>query len=689
MNDTPRFRIGWVLPWAVIGVIFGIEFGGGLSLWRVSNMGDSFSVSIYSLTLLVMVWVFLVVLAEMFSHLLRSRFIFEKRGLLFTLRIFGSTVVSAVWVFVLLNLAVRHALGCFLNPSLIHFAFANISQGLWAHTATKYRWMLFAAVLFLGISTPIVFARSWRDIYGLRLFGNPSLRSLLLVVALLATCGFTYSTLSINREENKQIKTAIVRHLCYQVEPVLSFSLGCMDLYRELHDERAVLDQSKLISRSTAFSLPAPLAARPNIIFFQIESCRPDVIDMIQQGMEVTPNLNRLARSGTRFTKAYAPGTHTSLSNVSIPSSLCALRSPMLAVYRAADPQPRTFIYDVLKPLGYRTGWISSDFEGWAGMRDYLETSNLDVFMDSTTLKVEAHPELMNSSFIHVTLEPDTNTFAHAIKWIGQELERKEPFYLTLSMSDSHFPYDSSLHTNWFQPCGIPPGATIFDYRKSDKEQVRNTYLNSIRGIDVLLGQLISFLHEHGADEHTIIVVYGDHGESFYENNILSHANLPYDPSARTTLVMYGKGYFAPEVENYPTSLIDVVPTVLARLGVPHHPNFQGTDVLSPSRPAAMARSLYIHVDGRVNGDGLVAGGRWKYFTDNGTGASFLYDLDSDPGESTNLIDSQASLADLLGQQLQVFCTGQLAYYRLPRYYAHYYPPAPPQFELSDKAAAR
>jgi arylsulfatase A-like enzyme len=193
------------------------------------------------------------------------------------------------------------------------------------------------------------------------------------------------------------------------------------------------------------------------------------------------------------------------------------------------------------------------------------------------------------------------------------------------------------------------------------------------------------FLHEKNVDQHTIIIVYGDHGESFYENNILSHANLPYDPSARTTLVMHGQGYFPPKVEDYPTSLIDIVPTVLARLGVPRHPNFQGIDVLSASRPPAATRCVYIHVDGRINGDGLVAGGRWKYFTDNGSGASCLYDLATDPGELRNLIGEQPGLADLLARQLDTYCAGQLVYYRSPHYYERFYPPPPPQFKLPGK----
>jgi arylsulfatase A-like enzyme len=142
---------------------------------------------------------------------------------------------------------------------------------------------------------------------------------------------------------------------------------------------------------------------------------------------------------------------------------------------------------------------------------------------------------------------------------------------------------------------------------------------------------------------------------------------------------MYGKGYFKPGLEDYPTSLVDLVPTVLARLGVPSRANFQGTDVLAASRAAAANRCVYIHVDGRINGDGLLAAGRWKYFTDNGTGACFLYDLASDPGETHNLLESQPEVSERLARQLDTFCAGQLVYYRSAHYYTRFFPPPPPQ----------
>jgi hypothetical protein len=88
-----------------------------------------------------------------------------------------------------------------------------------------------------------------------------------------------------------------------------------------------------------------------------------------------------------------------------------------------------------------------------------------------------------------------------------------------------------------------------------------------------------------------------------------------------------------------------------------------------------------MHVDGLVNADGVLAAGRWKYFEDNGKGDRYLYDLANDPGEQTNLVESQPEISELLSTQLANWRTTQLTYYRSARYYTRFYPPPPPMLK--------
>jgi arylsulfatase A-like enzyme len=271
---------------------------------------------------------------------------------------------------------------------------------------------------------------------------------------------------------------------------------------------------------------------------------------------------------------------------------------------------------------------------------------------------------------------------------MGGQIKRGQPFFINIGFNDSHFPYKSSNpEANWFRPNGVAADWGFASYPSVARDQVRNTYFNAIHGIDLLVGEVLKFLHEQGVEENTIIAVFGDHGESFYENGLTCHATLPYDPSVHTGLILWGKGFFEPKIEDYPTSLIDVVPTVLARMGMEAHPNFQGVDVLSSNRIPAERRCLYLHVDGLVNSDGLVAAGHWKYFEDNAKGTSYLFDLERDPGETENLADTKPEVVEILGGQLATWRTGQLAYYRAGRYYNRFFPPAPPMLPAAQPAA--
>jgi phosphoglycerol transferase MdoB-like AlkP superfamily enzyme len=632
-------------------------------------------------------WTSLLLIAERFSRLVawleyKVSWVTGVIG-----RIVAALLVTLVWNLVVASLTVRFALDTFLNLSLLRFAYTNMSHGLFEHMMGSQRWMLIALLAFLALSSGWIFWKSFRSATCLNLLGDATKRRPFLYSWLALFTGFTLALVLLNQNESKAFKTRMFNHLSFKLDPLLNFSLNCYDFYRQSKYESMVLDAGTLVPLSTPFSQPAAgMQDKPNIIFLQIESFRGDLIGQTYQGIEIVPNLNRLAHQGTWFTKGYAPATHTSLSNPSIPSSLYPLRKDLLVAYKASDPWPKKLIWDVLKPYGYSTAYIASEFESWCGMDDFLITPSLDVMIDSTSRKreeVQLHPEIVKGPLVHVKLVPDQLTVGSAIQWMDDRIKEKKPFYTTISLCDSHFPYKSSVKdASWFKPAGVPEECTFNNYPRELTEQIRNSYFNSIHGVDMLIGQIFEFLQQRGVYDHTIIVVYGDHGESFYENGFPSHANLPYDPSARTCLIMSGKNYFDARIEPYPASLIDVAPTILGRLGLKSHPNFQGIDVLSTNRPPLESRCLYLHVDGLVNADGLLAAGRWKYFEDNGKGDAYLYDLDHDPGETANLVESQPAIAELLSSQLSVWRTAQLTYYRSARYYTQFYPPTPQMIKI-------
>ncbi len=662
------------------------EMAFSLCQWHRSEKGDLPVAAVHSAIFLSFFWMCLAIGAESYSHLVAwlEKNVDPLVGL--AGRIFAGIVVSAAWNIGVISLVMTYWLKCYLNLSLLRFFYANMSHGFIHHLVESQQMALAVMGIFLVISTIWIFCKTFRAATQLRLLGNPRLCRPVVLAWLAVSVCFTFSVVTLNRCPSRTFRAKIINHLCFKLDPLLNFGLNCIDFYRQSKYEDALLVESELTPRSAPFSQPyTAMGTKPNIIFLQIESFRGDLIGQSRQGIEIVPNLNRLAREGTLFTKGYSAASHTSLSNPSIPSSLYPLRSDFLVAYKADDPWPKTLIYDVLKPYGYSTAYIASDIESWCCMDDFLMTPSLDVMVDATSRKrqeIRLHPEQLQAQNTGIFLVPDRITMQTAIEWMGAQVEDRKPFYITLSLSDSHFPYKSSLpDANWLQPSGVPDSAAFNGYPLEIKEQVRNTYCNAIHGIDKLVGNMLQFLDKSGAADNTIIVVYGDHGESFYENGLPTHANLPFDPSVHTCLIMSGKKYFEAKTEDYPVSLIDVVPTVLARLGLKSSPNFQGIDVLSTNRPPLERRCVYMHVDGLVNGDGLLAAGHWKYFEDNGKGDRYLFDLAKDPREATNLVETRPEIADSLSAQLAALCTAQLTYYRSPKYYTRYFPPPPPMLK--------
>jgi tetratricopeptide (TPR) repeat protein len=90
-----------------------------------------------------------------------------------------------------------------------------------------------------------------------------------------------------------------------------------------------------------------------------------------------------------------------------------------------------------------------------------------------------------------------------------------------------------------------------------------------------------------------LVVVAGDHGEGLGEGGEEAHGLLLGDATLRVPLIVAGPGV-APAVVARPVSLVDVVPTLIARLGLPPDPSLDGADLFAPAaRPGVFAETLY------------------------------------------------------------------------------------------------
>ena len=431
----------------------------------------------------------------------------------------------------------------------------------------------------------------------------------------------------------------------------------------------------------------------PSIIMIQVESLRSDVVYATHQGQEVMPNLNKLAKKSLVWKNAYAQSTHSDYADPCIVSSLYPLRARSHHYYGLDDPWPKQLSYDCLKQAGYETATISSQNEMWGRMEYFLDTPNLDFFYhperaeDATFAEAsEQDPGFylhLQSGALKAGKFPDYHTADVAIDWIERTSKSGKPFLLNMNLQSSHFPYiipDDAAKP--FQPCEVPASASFAWYDSSDTETIRNAYYNALYEIDSQLGRMLETLEESGQLDNAIIVVLGENGESFHENNQVCHANKPYDSATHIAAVMYGPKWLGEGEEDYPLEHVDILPTLFRRIGLQPHPNFQGIDALASDRPEMKDRFLYYHTLSPLSvTDGLQWAGRWKYMWDCRAQEGELYDLHSDPHETINLAAKYPELAQTLHHQLGTWRSRQLAWYHFPSLYQEYFPPKAPAIE--------
>ena len=125
----------------------------------------------------------------------------------------------------------------------------------------------------------------------------------------------------------------------------------------------------------------------------------------------------------------------------------------------------------------------------------------------------------------------DADTTDAAIAWIAEQVAVAKPFFLGMNFQSSHFPYElpASAHGP-FEPCAIDFDATFVNYPVEKVEVVRNAYFNALHYCDQQLARLIAVLDKMGRLDDTIIVVYGENGEAFHENGLVTHAQRGSKP---------------------------------------------------------------------------------------------------------------------------------------------------------------
>ena len=216
-----------------------------------------------------------------------------------------------------------------------------------------------------------------------------------------------------------------------------------------------------------------------------------------------------------------------------------------------------------------------------------------------------------------------------ALAWLAAHPVGSRPYFLWVHFYDPHAPY-------------TPPPAAL-------ARAGGDAYDGEVVFADSQLGRLLATVDGRGERDRTLVVVAGDHGESLGEHGERTHGMLLYDAALRVPLVFAGRG-IAPGRRTTPVTIVDVAPTILARLGIDAG-GMEGADALSAS--LAPDRESYAETDypqtagwSRLR---ALAEGRWKVIVSSETE---LYDVEADPGETHDVAAAHAATARAMAARL-------------------------------------
>ncbi|HET6879960.1 MAG TPA: sulfatase [Pirellulales bacterium] len=402
-----------------------------------------------------------------------------------------------------------------------------------------------------------------------------------------------------------------------------------------------------------------------------------------------SPNIDRLAARGVRFEHAYCQFPLCSPSRSSFltgrrPNATHIHTNPTSGQFSTdyrPTPHFREFIPDTVtmpqlfRKHGYTAARVGKLYH--YGVPGQIGTSGLD---DPASWDFVVNPAGRDKAEENKIFTLTPHSYGGTLSWLaaaGDDLEQTDglgataavslleeykdrPFFLAVGFYRPHTPYVSPKR--YFDEYDVHefelPGLSQADrermpaaaYASAKKEQETmsddlrreaiQAYWASITFMDAQLGRVLDALDRLGLADNTIVVMTSDHGYHMYQHGLWQKMSL-FENSARVPLIVSVPGGAGRGKSNAgPVELVDLYATLADLCGLPVPDYLDGTSLRpaldDPSKSVKEAAFTQVR---RGDFDGYsIRTARWRYtLWDDGRQGEQLYDMQSDPGEMTNL----------------------------------------------------
>ncbi len=313
-----------------------------------------------------------------------------------------------------------------------------------------------------------------------------------------------------------------------------------------MHGPHASLACAALAALAAACREPAPPLSA---VVVTLDTTRADALGCYGQRLPLTPALDRLAGMGTLFERASTCAPLTLPAHAALWSGLYPPRSGV-RVNGTPLPAAATTLAERARAAGFQTAAFlgSAVLDPAFGLEQGFERYDAPDLAEG-----EGRGE-----------RPGVRVVERALAWLRARDPRR-PFLLWVHVFDPHDPYEPPAR--FAPPEGVHP------------------YYGEIAAADAAVGALCAWLDDAGLLARTVVVVAGDHGEALGQHGEATHGDYCWEPTLHVPLVVCGPDVPRGERSRALASLVDVAPTLAARLGLAWPDGGDGRDLLAPAPP--------------------------------------------------------------------------------------------------------
>ncbi len=429
---------------------------------------------------------------------------------------------------------------------------------------------------------------------------------------------------------------------------------------------------------------------KKNLLFLMVDQMHGQVLE--ENNLCLTPNLDKLAEQGVKFNKAHTANPVCSPARASIMTGLLPHNHGVTTVTHTVDEDQSNLRTEKehwaqrLRDDGYKTGYFGkwhversnklSEF-GWDSYllqdgesSEYINSNkkhknSIDKSMPH--LFIDNPPGYKTTPFYGVSkMETEERVLGlvsnKAKDFINKEkgdrpwacfvsvIEPHDPFISTKKFYDMYENIDIELPKSFNDNLNDKPniykrGKKVFEnMTKQDHiESIRNYYA-MITEIDHEYGKIIDLLEEKGELDNTIIIFTSDHGEALSSHGIYAKNLAAFEEIYRIPMIISGPEIQKNKISEDLVTSMDLCPTILDLLDSKEIKNIDSESfkrILCTDEVNTIDKSFAEYDGTRLQLKQRVLWYKNLKYIFNGFDFDELYDLDSDPDEMINIIDSE------------------------------------------------